>query len=286
MSIDTETSSKGVRWLQLFVLLVLLAVFAVVIMLGRYQQFSDAPLDIPGRELLYHVQPGSSLNKLAHDLHTRNIIQYPRFFILLGRQMDVARRLQAGEYILRQGLTPRTLLEQLVEGKVNQYELALIEGHTFREMLQRIHADPVLVHTLPGDATDAVIMEILGQPGQHPEGRFLPDTYYFTRGMTDVDFLARAWQAMSDLLSIAWDGREEGLLFKSPYEAPAKGHAPADRSNRYLWHGRIIRRQHPQARFIKRHTLQHLYSRWPAADSHSHAGCRCDPRSAAPGEGQ
>jgi UPF0755 protein len=219
MDTDTETNKKGVRWLQLFILLVLLAVLAAIILLGRYQQFSDAPLDIPGQELLYSVPPGSSLNKLAYDLHARNIIQYPRLLILLGRQMDAARRLQAGEYILQQGLTPRTLLEQLVEGKVNQYELTLIEGHSFREMLQRIHADPVLVHTLSGNETDAGIMELLGQPDQHPEGRFLPDTYYFTRGMTDMDFLARAWQAMNDQLTIEWEGREEGLPLKSPDEA-------------------------------------------------------------------
>ena len=217
MSTDTEDNKKGVRWLQLFVLLLLLGVFAAIIMLDRYQQFSDSALDIPGQEMLYSVPAGSSLSKLAHDLHARNIIQYPRLLILLGRQMDAARRLQAGEYILQQGLTPRTLLEQLVKGKVNQYELTLIEGHTFREMLQRIHADPVLVQTL-SDATDAGIMELLGQPGQHPEGRFLPDTYYFTRGMTDVDFLSRAWQAMSDQLTIEWEEREEGLPFKSPDE--------------------------------------------------------------------
>ncbi|MDH3887452.1 MAG: endolytic transglycosylase MltG [Gammaproteobacteria bacterium] len=218
MSSDTGTNNKGIRWLQLFILLLLLAVFAAIIMLGRYQQFSDSALDIPGQEILYSVPPGSSLNKLAHDLHARNIIQYPRLLILLGRQMDAARRLQAGEYILQQGLTPRTLLEQLVEGKVNQYELTLIEGHSFREMLQRIHADPVLVHTL-SDETDTGIMELLGRPGQHPEGRFLPDTYYFTRGMTDVEFLARAMRAMSDRLTIEWQQREEGLPLKSADEA-------------------------------------------------------------------
>ena len=218
MNVDTENNIKSIRWLQLLLLLVLLLVFAAIIMLGRYQQFTDTELNIPGEEMLYSVAPGSSLNRLAYDLHAQNIIEHPRMFILLGRQMDAARRLQAGEYILQQGLTPRSLLEQLVEGKVNQYELTLIEGHTFREMLQRIQADPVLVHTL-SDETDAEIMALLGQPGLHPEGRFLPDTYYFTRGMTDLDFLERAFQAMSDQLLIEWEAREEGLPLKSPEEA-------------------------------------------------------------------
>lgn len=204
--------------MRLLVLLVLMALLAAAIILGRYQQFRNTALDLPVEEALYTVSAGSSLHQLAYDLHSQGIIEYPRFFIQLGREMNAARRLQAGEYILQQGLTPQTLLEQLVAGRVNQHELTLIEGHTFREMLQRIHADPVLIHTLT-DETATGVMEKLGYPGQHPEGRFLPDTYYFTRGMTDVDFLQRAWQAMSNELKTAWAEREEGLPFATPDEA-------------------------------------------------------------------
>ncbi len=32
-------------------------------------------------------------------------------------------------------------------------------------------------------------------------------------------FLQRAWQAMNDQLTIAWEGREEGLPFETPEEA-------------------------------------------------------------------
>ena len=213
-----DNKKTGIRWLQLLVLLLLLAVLAAVIMWVQYQQFRDSALAIPEQELLYTVSPGSSLNQLAYDLSSRNIIEHPRFFILLGRDMDAARRLQAGEYILQQGLTPQTLLQQLVDGKVTQYELTLIEGHSFREMLLRIRDDPVLTQTLTNE-TDAEIMEKLGHPDQHPEGRFLPDTYYFTRGMTDIDFLARAWQAMHDQLTLAWEEREAGLPFETPDEA-------------------------------------------------------------------
>jgi len=221
MTTGTEQANHrkiGARLLRLFILLVLLGLLAAAIILSRYQQFQDTALDLPTQEMLYTMPAGTSLNQLAYDLYSQNIIEYPRFLILLGREMEVAKRLQAGEYILQQGVTPRTLLEQLVEGKVNQYGLTLIEGYTFREMLQRIHADPVLTHTLT-DETDAEIMVMLGHPEQHPEGRFLPDTYNFTRGTTDIDFLARAWQAMSDQLESAWEEREEGLPFETPEQA-------------------------------------------------------------------
>ena len=214
-----ENRRTGARLLRLLVLLVLIALLAVAIMLDRYRKFQDTALALPEQEMLYTMPAGASLNQLAYDLHAKNIIDYPRFLILLGRETGAARRLQAGEYILRQGVTPRILLEQLVAGKVNQYGLTLIEGDTFREMLQRLHDNQVLVHTLTEDETDAEIMAKLGHAGEHPEGRFLPDTYYFTRGTSDIDFLARAWRAMSAHLESAWEEREEGLPFKAPEEA-------------------------------------------------------------------
>lgn len=215
---QVNNKNTGARLLRLLILLLLMGLLAAAIILGRYQKFQDTALELPEQEMLYTLPAGASLNQLAYDLYSRNIIEYPRFLILLGRETDAARRLQAGEYTLRRGVTPRTLLEQLVGGKVNQYGVTLIEGYTFREMLQRIRDDPVLTHTLT-DESDAEIMARLGHAGQHPEGRFLPDTYYFTRGMTDIDFLARAWQAMNELLESAWAEREEGLPFETPEEA-------------------------------------------------------------------
>ena len=36
------------------------------------------------------------------------------------------------------------------------------------------------------------VMAQLGKPDLHPEGQFLPDTYFFPRGTSDIDMLERA----------------------------------------------------------------------------------------------
>ena len=203
---------------RLFIIGALAVLSVAAITLVRFQQFQDAALDLPADGLIYTMPAGASLNQLAYDLQARGIIQYPRFLILLGRQLDAATRLQAGEYDLAQGMTPPELLQELVAGKVIQHELTLIEGHSFREMLQRVNANPILEHTLV-DLTDTEIMVALGQPEQHPEGRFLPDTYHITRGTTDLEFLRRAYQAMSERLQTEWDGRDEGLPLKTADQA-------------------------------------------------------------------
>jgi len=215
-----KSQKTGVRTFlfRLFIMVTLVVLSVAAVTLVKYQQFQESRLNVPADGLIYTLPAGASLNKLANDLDTRGIIQRPRFFILLGRQMEAATRLQAGEYSLIKEMTPQAMLEEMVAGKVIQHELTLIEGHSFREMLQRVHAYPVLEHTLI-DKSDAEIMAAIGQPEQHPEGRFLPDTYHITRGTTDVEFLQRAYLSMSSQLQAEWEAREEGLPFKSADEA-------------------------------------------------------------------
>jgi len=217
---NEKHSGSGLRKLLLRCVLglLLLIVAGAAITLGMYQQFQTTEIRLATGELTYQLPEGASLNRLAYDLQQRGIIEYPRFFILLGRELDAARRLQAGEYVLVRGMTPRSLLEKMVAGRVIQHELTLIEGENFQEMLQRIQAHPVIEVTLGGlDGT--AIMERLGHPGQHPEGRFLPDTYFFTRGTTDQVFLQRAYAAMTAQLASAWEKRADGLPLESPEQA-------------------------------------------------------------------
>jgi UPF0755 protein len=202
------------------VLVILLLFLLVVagITIGVYQRFQNTPLNLAASEMDFEISPGTSLRQLAYDLHARNIIEYPRLFILLGRELDVARRLQAGEYRLAAGMTPQTLLQLLADGKVIQHAITLVEGQTFRETLRRIQAHPLIEVTLQG-VDDAEIMSRLGHPGVHPEGRFLPDTYHFTRGTTDLAILRRAFDAMSHYLESAWREREANLPLQTADEA-------------------------------------------------------------------
>jgi UPF0755 protein len=199
-------------------MLLLFLLVAAGITLGVYQRFQNTPLQLPSSETIYEIPPGTSLRQLAYDLYDRDFIEHPRLFILLGRELDVARRLQAGEYRLATGMTPRTLLQLLVDGKVIQHAITLVEGQTFHEMLLRIQAHPFIEVTLK-DLDNAEIMNRLGHPGVHPEGRFLPDTYHFTRGTTDLAFLQRAFDAMSKYLESAWRDREADLPLQTPEEA-------------------------------------------------------------------
>ncbi|MEO8161801.1 MAG: endolytic transglycosylase MltG, partial [Arenimonas sp.] len=66
--------------------------------------------------------------------------------------------------------------------------------------------------------SDAQVMDKLGRRGVAPEGRFLPETYAFTRGTTDLQILERAARSMDGELDRVWRQRDPGLPFKSPDE--------------------------------------------------------------------
>ncbi len=183
-----------------------------------FRHFAESPLKLPEQGLLYTLEPGSSVSRLAADLKAAGVLDREHYLRILARWEGQASRLKAGEYRLAAGMTPRGLLNHLVEGKVVLHALTLVEGWTFRQLMRAIHRHDALTHTLSG-LSDTEIMRRIGHAGEHPEGRFLPDTYLFPRGTTDVSFLQRAYNAMDRFLQFEWKRRSAGLPLKTPYEA-------------------------------------------------------------------
>jgi peptidoglycan lytic transglycosylase G len=203
----------------------LLAVAGAVLLAGTLavvvldiEEFLRSPLRLPAEGQRYVIPAGMTLNALASDLAERGVLARPRYLIWMARWEGAANRIQAGEYDFAAGSTPRQLLDQIIAGRVVQHALTLLEGWTFRQVMQAIGADPNLTRTLDGLA-DTAIMARLGRPDQHPEGRFFPDTYYFTRGTTDTSLLQRAYRAMQENLQAQWQDRAPGLPYRTPYEA-------------------------------------------------------------------
>lgn len=184
----------------------------------EYSQFQNRSFAVPADGLVYVVEPGTTLTGLARDLEQQGIITNARYLRWIARFSGKADRIQVGDYQLTTDTTPPAFLDMINSGRVVQYSLTLIEGWTFKQMLRAIGENDVLQHELAG-LTTAEIMTRLGKPGEHPEGRFLPDTYLFPRNTTDEAFLRRAYEAMEIVMEKEWQGRAEGVPYKNPYEA-------------------------------------------------------------------
>ena len=200
------------------VLVLLAAVVAGVGAWFYYQQsrFADQPLT-PSEESVV-IASGDGFTTVLGKLRAAGVDEgQDTQWQLLARQLDAAGKLKVGEYALDASLTPRELLSRMRAGRVLQHRVTLVEGWNIRQLRAALKRAQPLVHTTDA-LDDAALMQTLGFGGQHPEGRFLPETYVYQRGDTDLDVLRRAHAAMEEALAEAWAARSDDLPVNSPYE--------------------------------------------------------------------
>lgn len=197
-----------------------IAVFALVAALlatWRFVAWVNAPLALEA-STVFDVPPGSAFVTVSQELEGAGILDSARLFSWYGRLSGKAGSIHAGEYGLEPGLTPASLLDLLVKGEVRLYSFTIVEGWTYRELLAAIAAHEVLESNVSYEDWPR-ILESLGAEYESPEGLFLPETYRFPRGTTDVELLGQAFRLLKDALAEEWDRRGTGLPLTTPYEA-------------------------------------------------------------------
>lgn len=204
-------------WLAGFV--VLLASVGVGVTAADFFRFLHSPIPIDAdADVVFTIEPGAPVRRIADRLAERDLIERPLYFRATARFTGDARRIQAGEYVIEPGMTPYRMLEKFVRGDVKQYRFAVIPGWTFDEMMAALRTHGAIDQTLEGLSPGEIMAE-LGYPDQHPEGRFFPDTYQFSRGRTDRELLTRAYDRMRTVLAEEWEERTGDLPLDDPYEA-------------------------------------------------------------------
>lgn len=168
--------------------------------------------------VLFDVSAGTAFNGVARQLEARGLVEKSLWVRIYGRLFPDLARIKAGEYEFTDGMSAETMLEKMVEGDTKHWSVQFIEGWTFSDMRAAL-ASTQRLDKLTSEWSDAQIMEAVGAEGQHPEGRFFPDTYLFTGSESDLDLLRRSFQRMDDVLAEEWENREEGLPYDSAYEA-------------------------------------------------------------------
>ncbi len=203
----------------LFVVTALLAGFAAFLLWQRYEGFAETRLTgIEAGETLV-VEPGDSFQSVLRKLRRLGISEgHELEWQALARQLGAAGKIQVGEYALAPGSTPRALLVAMRDGKVISYRFTIVEGWNVRELRAALARSPTLLQE--GQTLDDVaLMAALGHAGQHPEGRFLPETYQYNRGDSDLDVLKRAYDSMVLAVDAAWEKRASDIPVKSKEEA-------------------------------------------------------------------
>jgi UPF0755 protein len=175
----------------------------------------DEPLRV-ATPVRFKVVPGTSFARVAADLASRGVIANPRAWVLYARVRGLAPAVKAGEYEIQAGTTPRELLAKMVSGQVLLHSFTIVDGWRVQDMLGALRRNPDIVSTLTDKAPD--LMQRLGFPGIDPEGQFLPETYRFVAGTTDIELLRQAHAALDKELESAWADRDPDLPLQSSRE--------------------------------------------------------------------
>lgn len=184
-----------------------------------YRRFADAPLPGARADATIDISRGARYRDIVRQLRRERVSRAaPLYWRVLGREMGVAGRLHAGEYALPPGITPRELLRRMSVGEVVQHRFTIVDGWTFRQLRLALAAESGLAQTLPGLA-DAELARRVGIDDGRPEGWFLPETYAWVKGESDLDVLKRAHTAMRKTLDRLWPARAGDIGLDTPYQA-------------------------------------------------------------------
>ncbi len=164
------------------------------------------------------VPPGATVRGVLKHLAAAGALAHPRltelYLRLHGRHFSI----KAGEYEVPAHASAAEVVTLIAEGRVVLEQLTVVEGATFADFRRELESDPHVRATLRG-SSDADVMASLGHAGEHPEGRFFPDTYRFASGTTETEILKVAYDKMSEVLAAAWAERAPNLPLATPYQA-------------------------------------------------------------------
>lgn len=180
--------------------------------------FATTPLQLGQKPYEFTIKHGSSLRSVARQFTDEKLIVEPWSFVLLVRMLGKANEIKAGNYLVENDPTPYRLFLMITRGDVSQSQVTFIEGWTFRQVRKALEDNPAVRHDTTG-LSDTELLSRIAVREPHPEGLFFPDTYNFGSGMSDIAILKRAYRIMQTRLEEAWQAREPGLPYATPYEA-------------------------------------------------------------------
>ena len=191
----------------------------MIVAFGSVFYYLYRPLIFTNSPVNYTVSPGSGVLRIAYDLKKLGVIDSPDIFVTIVLIEGQQKKLQSGEYQFESGKTSlQSIILMMRDGDVVKHELTIVDGWSFKQLMQVLNSQPELKHELKG-LTPLQVAEKLKLNAANPEGLFLPETYQFVAGDSDLSILQRAHKAMMVVLNAEWKSRTTGELYQTPYQA-------------------------------------------------------------------
>lgn len=152
------------------------------------------------------IERGTGMHGIAETLLYEGVFNVEQSYVFQLGTLVTGHRgaLKAGEYEFPAAISPAGVTALLASGNVVIHKITVVDGMTVREVAGLLQAEPSLTG------------EVGALP---PEGMLLPETYFFNRGDTRAELVARMRKGAQDALEQAWASRAPNLPLKTMQEA-------------------------------------------------------------------
>ncbi len=166
-------------------------------------RYPDAHPSGGERQAKLTIDKGMTLGEIAKRLSENKLIDHPSWFRFYANERGMAQKIRAGQYTLSSKMSPKELLEHLVEGvPVEEVAVTIPEGKNMVQVAELLESAGVC----NGDEAtklmrDAAFARSLGVPNATLEGYLYPDTYRFRAGTPAAKVLAQMVKHGQDVLA-------------------------------------------------------------------------------------
>jgi|LakMenEpi03Aug12_release.lakeMendotaPanAssembly.Ray.scaffolds.fasta_scaffold168243_3 UPF0755 protein len=178
---------------------------------------SAVPQNNTENVLRVKINPKSNVSSVANQMAAQGLDVSVWRVQLVARAFFLAKNLKAGVYDFPKGAGLASVLSQMARGDSVKLSVTLVEGWTFAQFKAAIDAQPELKKEAKAWSSKQLLAKLEAKE-VHPEGLFFPNTYVYEPGDSDVMIYQKAYRAMQNHLSDAWNKRHEGSPVKSPYD--------------------------------------------------------------------
>jgi UPF0755 protein len=167
------------------IITIFLAAGFLVVLAGLWQAFSFLS-SAPGAgdsARIFEVRRLESFHSVADRLVSEKMVSSAFWLRVYARFLGADRKLQAGEYELRENMRPVDILEVFSSGKVFERSVTFPEGINIYEMASELEAKGVVAKNefLRLAREPRLIQELLGEAAPSLEGFLFPETYKYTK---------------------------------------------------------------------------------------------------------
>jgi UPF0755 protein len=183
-------------------------------------RYPDARPSGSERQVNLTVDKGMRLADISRRLADNGLIDHPSWFRFYANERGLAQKIRAGQYTLSSKMSPKELLDRLVEGvPIEEVAVTVPEGKNMVQVAGILEAAGVC----SGDEAaklmrDPAFARSLGVPNGNLEGYLYPDTYRFRAGTSAAKVLAQMVKHGQEVLAALDKAHPEGVaMLKSKY---------------------------------------------------------------------